>query len=163
MKKMKKSLVVAFLLTIVGALLIGGATIAWFTSEDTNEDNSFAAGTLEISLDKDNGQKYFDISNMQPGDHGSTKLTVSNVGSLGLRYNFGLTREGGLFQGDNPLVIVIKDSNDKVVDPTAVRQMVPGSNETFTVSWSMPEAADNSYQGATGQLGIGVYAEQISD
>jgi predicted ribosomally synthesized peptide with SipW-like signal peptide len=163
MKKMKKSLVVAFLLTIVGALLIGGATMAWFTSEDTNEDNSFAAGTLEISLDKDNGQKYFDISNMQPGDSGSAELTVSNVGSLGLRYKFGLTQEGGLFQGSNPLVIVIKDSNGKAINPDAVRQMVPGSHETFKVSWSMPEAADNSYQGQSGKLGIGVYAEQISD
>jgi predicted ribosomally synthesized peptide with SipW-like signal peptide len=161
MKKMKKSLVVAFLLTIVGALLIGGATMAWFTSEDTNEDNSFAAGTLEISLDKENGQKYFDISNIQPGDHGSTELTVSNVGSLALNYNFGLTEEGGLFEGKNPLKIVITDRGNKPIDLDAGHNLKPNSQETYTISWSMPQEAGNSYQAQSGRLGIGVYAEQV--
>ncbi|MCB2202516.1 M73 family metallopeptidase [bacterium] len=160
---MKKSLVVAFLLTIVGALLIGGATMAWFTSEDTNEDNSFAAGTLEISLDKDNGQKYFDIKNIQPGDHGATELTVSNVGSLALNFNFSLTKESGLFDGKKPLVIVITDRSNKVVDPEAIHNLQAGSEETYTISWSMPEGASNDYQGASGRLGIGVYAEQVSN
>jgi predicted ribosomally synthesized peptide with SipW-like signal peptide len=162
MKKIKKSLVVAFLLTMVGALLIGGATMAWFTSEAENNDNSFVSGTLEIGLDKSNGQKYFDISNIKPGDKGSSELTVSNTGSLELRYTFSLTKEGGLFEGKNPLSIVIKDQSGTVVDPSASRHLNAGEHETFTFYWAMPTEADNSYQGQSGTLGIGVYAEQVS-
>lgn len=162
MKKIKKSLVVAFLLTMVGALLIGGATMAWFTSEAENNDNSFVSGTLEIGLDKNNGQKYFDIRNIQPGDNGSSQLTVANTGSLELRYTFNLTKEGGLFEGKNPLSLVIKDSSGSVVDPSANRRLSSGESETFTFSWSMPKEADNSYQGQSGTLGIGVYAEQLA-
>lgn len=59
--------------------------------------------------------------------------------------------------------MVIKDSKGEVVNLDAIRSRKPGSIDPFTVSWSMPEAADNSYQGATGQLGIIVSAEQIAD
>lgn len=162
MKKITTSLLVAFLLTMVGALMIGGATVAWFTSEAENTGNSFASGTLEIDLDKPNGTHYFDIKNIAPGDKGSSPLTVSNSGSLDLRYSFDLTREGGLFDGKAPLVISIADSNGNEINPDGSRMLKPGANETFTVLWLMPFEADNSYQGQSGSLGIGVYAEQTT-
>ncbi len=162
MKKMKTSILAAFLLIMVGALMVGGATVAWFTSQAENNDNSFAAGTLEISLDKPNGTKYFNISNIAPGDSGSTRLTVSNTGTLEFRYSFSLTEEGGLFDGDTPMVITVKDSEGKVVDLGASRTLDSDEDETFTVYWSMPSAAGNSYQKQSGTLGISVLAEQTA-
>jgi hypothetical protein len=52
MKKMKQSLFVAFLLTIIGALLIGGVTMDWFTGKEVNEDNSCQgqSGKLGIGI-----------------------------------------------------------------------------------------------------------------
>lgn len=163
MKKINSSILVALLLTMVGALLIGGATTAWFTSEAENSNNTFTSGTLEISLDKPNNSKYFNITNIAPGDGNSAQITVSNTGSLELRYTFGLTKEGKLFDGDHPLSITIKDSNGKVVDLQAKRVLASGEHETFTISWQMPEAAGNEYQGQTGTLGIKVMAEQVTN
>ncbi len=162
MKKMKASLLATFLLIMVGALMVGGATVAWFTSQAENNDNSFASGTLEISLDKPNGTKYFNISNIAPGDSGSTELTVSNSGTLEFRYNFSLTEEGKLFDGETPLVITIKDSKGEVVDLEANRTLDPDEDETFMVYWAMPSAAGNSYQNLSGTLGISVLAEQTA-
>ncbi|MDY6874504.1 MAG: hypothetical protein SVR81_11225 [Chloroflexota bacterium] len=60
-------------------------------------------------------------------------------------------------------MMVIKDSKGEAVNPDAIRSRKPGSIDPFTVFWPMPEAADNSYQGTIGQLGIIVSAEQIAD
>jgi spore coat-associated protein N len=164
MKKVSKGLVTAFLLTMIGALLIGGATVAWFTSEDSNTDNSFAAGTLEISLDKaDVVEKYFNIKNTFPGDEASAKIVVSNEGSLALDYYFSLASRGSLFEGTNPLKININDAaGNEVSDLNAERRLGPGESETFVIFYYMPVEADNSYQGAQGTLDIKVVANQIN-
>jgi spore coat-associated protein N len=163
MKNVRKSLVAAFLLTMVGALLIGGATVAWFTSEDSNTENSFAAGTFEISLDKDDTvEKYFNITNTFPGDTGSAEIVVTNNGSLPLKYYFTLATSGDLFKGQYPVVIRLYKDGNEITDLTAERELASGKKETFNITYEMPELADNSYQGAMGSLDISVTANQTN-
>jgi spore coat-associated protein N len=164
MNKMNKSLVTAFLLTMIGALLIGGATVAWFTSEDSNTDNAFVAGTFEISLDKDNlVEKYFNITNTFPGDEGSATMVVTNKGSLPMDYFFTLTTSGALFEGSHPVQVKINDiAGNPISDLAAERRLEPGQSEEFTIFYMMPIEADNSYQGAAGSLDISVSGNQIN-
>lgn len=163
MKKLTNSLFVAFLLTMVGALMIGGATVAWFTDEAVNNDNGFVAGTLDISLDRPDGSHYFDISNIAPGDSGNSELTVKNDGSLSFNYGFSLTKNGNLFSGMTPLMVSILDGQGNQINPDSTLTLKPNDSHSFTVVWTMPNEADNSYQGQTGTLGISVNAEQISN
>lgn len=162
-KNIKNSLFVAFLLTMVGALMIGGATVAWFTDEAVNNGNSFAAGTLDISLDRPDGTHYFDITNIAPGDSGNSELIVKNDGSLPFNYSFSLTTDGGLFSGETPLIISIVDAQGNLIDSNHVLTLKPTDSHSFKVAWTMPENADNFYQGQSGKLGIGVSAEQITN
>lgn len=153
------SLMMVFLV----AALVGGATFAIFTDSATNENNTFAAGTLDISLDKLNGTKYFDIANIAPGDSGSANVTVSNVGSLELRYDIAQTLTGDIASGTNGLVVTIKKDGTVIVPGDNNRVLAAGANEVLTVEWTLPLAAGNEYQGKSATLGLTVNAEQTKN
>ncbi|MGE0228674.1 MAG: TasA family protein [Dehalococcoidia bacterium] len=81
-------------LAVIGlvAAMITAATSAVFTDAATSTDNTFNTGTLDIQLKDDNEGPADDVSasitfeNMAPGDSVAKPVTVSNPGSLGLRY-----------------------------------------------------------------------------
>jgi predicted ribosomally synthesized peptide with SipW-like signal peptide len=160
----KKKMGAALVSTALGAALVGGGTFALFTDSAQNTGNTFAAGTLEISLNKPDGTKYFDISNIAPGDSGSATVTVKNDGTLDLRYDIAQTLEGALAQGANGLKVTIKDSSGAVITPGDTnRVLAPGASEDLTVQWTLPRDAGNEYQGASATLGITVNAEQTKN
>lgn len=161
---MKQKLTMAMATTALGAALLAGGSFALFTSTDTNSGNSFAAGTVKISMDKPDGTTYFNVSNIAPGDKGSSKVTVKNNGSLELRYDIAQTLTGALASGANPLAVTIKDADGKVIVPgDNNRVLAAGASEVLTVSWELPRAAGNEYQGASASLGITVNAEQTKN
>lgn len=62
----------------LGIALVGGGTFAYFS--DTEETNStFAAGTLDLSVDP---TTIVDVSNIKPGDTIVREFVLSNDGSL---------------------------------------------------------------------------------
>ena len=67
-------------LVTVGSLTTG----ALFTDSQDLGANSFTTGTLMLGLNP--ATALFAVSNMAPGDTVSKPLTVSNAGTLGLRY-----------------------------------------------------------------------------
>ncbi|MBX7112110.1 MAG: M73 family metallopeptidase [Dehalococcoidia bacterium] len=81
-------------LAVIGlvASMIAAATGAVFTDTATSTGNQFQTGTLNIKLADDNEGAADDVSasisfsNMAPGDSVVKPITVSNPGSLGLRY-----------------------------------------------------------------------------
>lgn len=81
-------------LAVIGlvASMIAAATGAVFTDTATSTENQFQTGTLNIKLADDNEGAADDVSasisfsNMAPGDSVVKPITVSNPGSLGLRY-----------------------------------------------------------------------------
>lgn len=166
MKQMKinKSVMFALLITVVGAMLIAGATYAIFTSSAANSGNSFSAGTLAINLDKPDGTKYFDITNMAPGDSGSKTVTVKNDGSLALRYDIASSLTGGLTEGANPLTVTIKDiAGNTIVPGDNNRVLAAGDSEVLTVYWDLPLAAGNEYQDENASYSFTVNAEQTKN
>lgn len=66
------------------ATIAVSATGAVFTDADSHEGNTFATGTVDLA-DFDPGQT-FDVTNMAPGDTATQAVTVTNGGSLELRY-----------------------------------------------------------------------------
>lgn len=163
-KKVKKSIILALLITVVGSMLIAGGTYAIFTSQAANSNNTFTAGTLAINLDKPDGTKYFDIGNMAPGDNGLSTITVKNDGTLGLRYDVASTLTGDLTVGDNPIKVTIKDSEGNVIVPGDNNRVLgAGDSEVLAVSWELPIAAGNEYQGDSAAYSLTVNAEQIKN
>ncbi len=166
MKKIDTSLLIAFILTLIGALLIGGATIALFTDTAQNTSNNFAAGTLSINLTREFGEEQsFTFGNIAPGDSGSDTIIVRNNGSLELRYRLNnLSKDGYLLTGgDYPIVFSFTVNGEPLVPGETVRVLPSGATETITVNWWLPLDAGNDYQGTSGTLGISVSAEQTAN
>ncbi|WP_202708156.1 TasA family protein [Sporosalibacterium faouarense] len=94
---MKKRLVLSLLLVGLLAFSAGMGTFAWFASQATSSNNTFAAGTLTVSLEgQDTEQNDFSIDGpIQPGDivtrdsngdPGYATIEIVNSGSLDLGY-----------------------------------------------------------------------------
>jgi len=156
------NLVITFFIIIIGALLVGGATTALFTSTAENTLNSFQSGVLEVNLDRNDGDYYFEIENIAPGDSGGQTISIVNSGTLNFNYQVSYTLSGVLAEGDHPLSIVIKDSNQQPIDLALQRELKNNSHENLTISWEMPLEAGNQYQGGTARLDLEVLAEQIT-
>ena len=78
---------IAATLAIVGVLAALGAfgALSIFTSTAEVPDNAFTTGTVDISTSSDD-TALITYSDMAPGDKVTQPLTVSNSGSLELRY-----------------------------------------------------------------------------
>lgn len=73
------------LLTIVGVVTATAvATQAVFSDTETSEDNTFAAGTLDLKVDNQDDPNivHVTLNNMKPGDTQTYNWTLSNSGSL---------------------------------------------------------------------------------
>ncbi|CCQ96160.1 putative Spore coat protein [[Clostridium] ultunense Esp] len=151
---LKKKLGYALATTALGAMIVAGGTFALFTSEASNEGNTFTAGTVVIQDHTDGA--IFDVTqfydNLAPGDHESATITVSNSGTLDAWVKLdNADVSGALFEGNHPLVLTLDNS---------VKRIPAGGSATFTVGYSFPLEAGNEYQGATGEATIHVKAVQ---
>lgn len=168
---LKKKLVLAMATTALGATLVAGGTTALFTAAASNTNNSFTAGTVKITLDKAaNVAKYFNVSNIAPGDSGSSPVVVTNTGSLELRYDIKsiLTGDLAVAQGsdNNPMTVKIYSdaAMTKEINPTIKRVLAPNNGtETLYVKWQLPLGAGNGYQGKGATYSIEVNAEQTKN
>ena len=80
---MKKILVTLIAIGLLSAMTgLGG--LAVFTDQAVNDANTFTTGTVDISTSP--ASAFITYSNMAPGDKVTQPLTVSNIGSLELRY-----------------------------------------------------------------------------
>ncbi len=121
-------------LAVIGlvAAMITAATSAVFTDAATSTDNQFNTGTLDIQLKDDNEGPADDVSasitfdKMAPGDSVVKPVTVSNPGSLGLRYALGATStndDGKGLAGQIVLRIVkVADAGSCIAEPGSRRQ-----------------------------------------
>lgn len=161
MKGFKAIIGIAFALTIVGALLVSGFTAASFTSTAQDEDTIFVSGDMEVTLDRSDGEPYFDLSNIAPGDSGSEEIVVSNTGSIDMAYVLSLSYSGSLVEGENPLTFSVYDSDGNILDLMSERELLAGEQEVLVIAWQMPKEAGNEYQNASAELDIKVVAEQL--
>ena len=69
--------------TLAACVSLGGG-LSLFTQSVDNGGNTFTSGSVEISTSP--GNTFITMSNMAPGDTVTDQLTISNDGSLQLRY-----------------------------------------------------------------------------
>lgn len=81
---LKQKLGMGIMSAALGISLIGGGTYAYFSdSEETN--NTFAAGTMELTFNQPVGNDnnvIFNIDNMKPGDTKQQAFSLQNTGTL---------------------------------------------------------------------------------
>ena len=79
---MKKKLSISILAILLVGVLAFGA-VAYFSDMETSNNNTFAAGTLDLTIDGQNtNAAKFNVSNMRPDSQPTTAWTLKNVGSL---------------------------------------------------------------------------------
>lgn len=151
---MKARMAMSMLVIILAAALVGGATMAIFTDEATNAGNSFAAGTVSVAL----GAQHVPVTvtNIAPGDIVTRSFTVTNDGTLELRFDVAAAATGTLFVGTTPAVVGGLGDDQNVV-------LKPGDSATVTFTVALPLAANNDYQGATGTVNFTISAEQTAN
>lgn len=93
----KKKLGLSIASAALGISLIGGGTFAYFSDEEVT-NNSFAAGTLDLSVDP---MVIINLDNMKPGDSMVREFSISNDGSLDMASVFLDTDYTVVDEGDN--------------------------------------------------------------
>lgn len=153
---MKNALISAMMVFTIGAATVASGTFALFTAEAKNTGNSIAAGTLSIATAAEPVFASTNVAytNLAPGDSGLQTIEVQNTGSLDAWVRIkSITTEGSLFAGATPLSL----TNNEVYQIPAEKK------KTFTINYSFPKAADNSYQAASGTATINFEAVQVKN
>jgi spore coat-associated protein N len=165
---LKKKLVMAVFTAIFGASLIGAGTSAIYTSQADNTGNTFASGTVVVELDKDStqGEHYFDVDNMAPGDKVEAEMWVENAGSLDLRFVLSHTFTGdlaGAFEDSD--VEYFYNDGGQWLNVTGPLPVDADSNVMahIKVVVTLPLDTGNEYQGKSAMMKIQVDAEQVKN
>lgn len=153
-------------LVVIGAIaaLVTAATMAVFSDQVISDGNTFAAGTLYMSVDGECGgprtgsggdgggdpcnltSVAFTVTNMQPGDSSSHPYAVVNEGSLPGT----LTVSASETDASNCFNVTIDDDGPTNLDANG------GANDstTVTVTVELPESANNTCQAASGSVEV---------
>ena len=75
---MKKKLGMGVVTAMLGLSLIGGGTYAYFSDKEVSQ-NTFAAGTLDLSVDP---EVVINVDNLKPGDEMERGFQLVNKGTL---------------------------------------------------------------------------------
>ncbi|PGT56954.1 TasA family protein [Bacillus thuringiensis] len=77
---MKKKLGMGVVTAVLGLSLIGGGTYAYFSDKEVSQ-NTFAAGTLDLSV---NPEVVINVDNLKPGDEMERGFQLVNKGTLAI-------------------------------------------------------------------------------
>ncbi len=76
--RLKKKIGSSVVTAVLGVALLSGGTFAYFSDQETTQ-NTFAAGTLDLSIDQ---EEIININNIKPGDTMLKEFVLTNDGSL---------------------------------------------------------------------------------
>jgi predicted ribosomally synthesized peptide with SipW-like signal peptide len=148
---MKK--IFASLLTIVAvAAIASGATRAYFTSQVTQENLTFATGTLEINDTSEAWMNNITFNNLKPGDSIQTSNTmrkwvvIKNTGSLDI--------------GSLKVSAVNKEGDTALLDHITISTNGRVGNNTtavFTNNWAPVKPTVNSWMTNADVLDVAFY------
>lgn len=186
----KRKIAASAAMTAASVALLMGLTFAWFTDSVTNTGIAIQAGTLDIKLtgEGDGGAILKSDAQWEPGYSEKATATLSNEGSLWLKYKFQI--DNLLTAGDADLAEVL---DVYVVDPDAtnlddaeligtVAGLAAGeqlgeagvlcpksytgtdahASKTFSLVVKMRESAGNEYQGCGISFDVTVKATQTA-
>jgi len=184
---------ILFVLLVVGvvAASLGVASNAIWTDSQDVDANVFSTGTIDISTNPTTALVTF--SNMAPGDQVTNPITVTNAGSLQLRYavtstttedtlaaqldmtiktgvttctNVGFGVDGTIIYGPGDLGSTT--GTDVIGDPTqgadtGDRTLAASADEDLCFNVELPSATGNSFQGLTTTATFAFAAEQTAN
>ena len=189
-RHLSRILVVLLVVGIVAASLGVASNAIWTDSEDVDA-NVFSTGTLDIGTSPTTALVTF--SDMAPGDEVTAEITVSNAGSLDLRYavtstttedtlaaQLDLTIKSGVttctnagFDTDGTVVYATGDLGsttgiDVIGDPTqgddtGDRTLAATANEDLCFNVELPSSTGDSFQGLTSTATFTFAAEQTDN
>src|SRR4051812_13408476 len=81
----KRALAFGSLALALVSVTTGASSLAIFTDQVNNTGNSFATGTIDLTVSP--STTFFSVSNMMPGDVSRKAVTVTNAGSSQLRWS----------------------------------------------------------------------------
>ena len=182
------------ILTLVGVIGISTAfvvtdTLAVYTDQETNSANAFDTGSVDLADAPDSAIVTF--TNMAPGNSVIQPLTVTNSGSLDLRYAMTATATATNADSKNlrdQLLLTVRtqtanpcSSEDGAVlyGPAALsagafgdatqgaqagdRTLLIGTNESLCFKVELPAASANSFQSAAATVTFTFDAEQTTN
>jgi hypothetical protein len=166
-KRHRRVLAGALIFTGLVAAAPGVATLAGFTAQDVNRDNSIESGTLDVAIGQD--AKYFEVRNMKPGDTTVQTVKVINTGSL--RQDFALDTVNVKGNLDDVLTVTVSQDGKELTKPTKLSELAPvmsglqsGEGTAYDISVTWPENApeiDNKYQAGAVSFDFQVDATQL--
>lgn len=147
---MKKVLLSLLTIAVVGSLITGGV-MAWFSDTETSQNNTFTAGTLDMTIqDSDEGPRNNPVNaswtspaDWAPGDTFTTgKIRLENVGSIDINYLF-ITYYNYSWTGDANL--------GNVIEVVEYWEYVPGTTGWFN-NIGTPQSLENQMGNQDGTL-----------
>lgn len=181
---MKRSILLSLMVIGAVAALITAATSATFTDQVTSTANTFTAGTVNLTADGNcpdagttTGCSYSAVNftmpagGLMPGQSVHHDYTIANAGSLNFTYATTTTPHApgsgaNIWTCNSSAVSVVVTGGDDAAGGGSINGSgaTTGSKtpDTVTVTVSMPLAADNSCQGATGTLDVVFTATQAA-
>lgn len=152
------------------ATLVAGVTFGLFSATAQNSSPAnFTSGTVSTSHAA--GDTCVIPAHVVPGDTGSCTFHVTFTGNVSSFVGLSTSTTGALYDGTasddsgaNKLVVSITDGTTTFGNSTADMYVSTDSANptahTFTVNWSLPSGADNSYQNQSASVGLTVKAVQ---
>lgn len=189
-RHLSRILFVLLLVGVIGASLGVASNAIWTDSEDVDA-NTFSTGTIDISTNPTTALVTY--SGMAPGDQVTNPITVTNAGSLQLRYavtstttentlaaQLDLTIKTGVttctnvgFDVDGTVVYATGDLGstagiDVIGDPTqgadtGDRTLNASANEVLCFNVELPLSTGDSFQGLTSTATFTFAAEQTAN
>jgi spore coat-associated protein N len=164
-------------LVLIGVTSVGSTT-ATFTALATNPANTFATATLAISNDKPNAGDLVNITNLVPGDSAQRVVQLTNGGNTGFTYSASasatastplwtdvtLGLQAAVYRCNNcttPANVIYSGALKNLVLPASGTVAAAGT-DYLTFVFSLPVAADNSFQGLTQDFTVTYTATQLA-
>ena len=190
-RRVSKRLLGAAVLAIAGIGAMTTASLALFTDTETVASNAFSTGTVDLTTSPASAAVTF--SNMSPGDQVTSALTVTNAGTLALRYaltstttedtlaaQLDMTVKVGVsactdlgFGADGTIIYATGDLGSTgglavFGDPTAGahagdRSLASLANEELCFNVTLPASTANSFQGTSTTASLAFSAEQTAN
>ena len=160
-----------FALGLLALAAMTGGTNAGFTATTMSPDNVLGSAKLSLTNDKPNAGDLVNVTNLVPGDTVSRTVTITNTGTIGFTYMGSAVPFSNTFLWSDTVkglqVSVKRGTTSLYSGPLkdlaipASATIAPSSTDTLTFDFSLPTAADDTFQGLTQTFTITYTATQL--
>lgn len=146
-----------FAVGLLAMAAMSGGTSASFTATTMNPSNVLGTATLSLTNDKSSAGQLVTITNLVPGDTAERTVTITNTGTVGFTYTGAATpliqtvlwsdaAKGVQVAVKRGVTTVYSGALSALALP-ASSTIAPSATDTLTLDFSLPAAADNTFQG----------------